>query len=229
MDSDTGLKARILQTITQKSNLGQKIFDNTFCVLTSIKEILHEMDSQLDDELEDKIDERVRIEYRDRGKFEAQIQIGGDILIFSMHTNIFNFPAPHPVLATPYAAGNGDNTYCGIINIYNFLSDSFKYNRMGDEGYLIGRIFVNREGRVFTEGCRRMPFGVEQFGEADSGKDTVRHIVESAIMCALEFDSFIPPYEISKTVTVEQFNTRFENSKTHTGKRLGYGFDKDEI
>lgn len=229
MDSDTGLRADIIRAITQKSNLGQKVFDNTFAALTLVKEILHEMDSELDDELDGKIDERVRIEYRDRGKFEAQIQIASDILIFSMQTSVFNFPANHPVLNTSHASEDKDNTYCGIINIYNFLSDSFKYNRISDEGYLIGRIFVNRNGFIFTEGSRRLPFGVDGFGLTTLGKQTIGAVVEAAIECALDFDALIPPYEISKTVTVEQFNTRFESSKTQTGKRLGYGFDKDEI
>lgn len=227
MDSDAGLKARILETITLKSNLGQHVFDNTFSALTAIKEILHEMDSELDDELEDKIDERVRIEYRDRGKFEAQIQIASDILIFSMHTNIFNFPQTHQIHQTP--AGTGKNaTYCGMINIYNFLSDSFKYNRTGDEGYLIGRIFVNSEKMFFTEG-KQLPFPISTFGNAPLDENAVREIVGSAITYALNFDLLIPPYEISKTVTVEQFNTRFENSKIQTGKRLGYDFDTSDI
>ena len=229
MDSDTGLSTDIIRAITQKSNLGQKIFDNTLGALTLVKEILHEMDSELDDELDGKIDERVRIEYRDRGKFEAQIQIASDILIFSMQTSVFNFPAEHPVLGTSYAAEDRNNTYCGIINIYNFLSDSFKYNRVGDEGYLIGRIFVNRSGRIFTEGSRKLPFGVEHFADTMLGKDTVKRIVEASIECALGFDALIPPYEISRTVTVEQFNTRFESAKIQVGKRLGYGFGKDDI
>lgn len=229
MDSGTVLRTNIVQAITQKSNLGQKVFDNTFCALTLVKEILHEMDSELDDELDGKIDERVRIEYRDRGKFEAQIQIASDILIFSMQTSVFNFPAGHPVWDTGHASEDRNNAYCGIINIYNFLSDSFKYNRVNDEGYLIGRIFVNRNEYVFTEGSPKLPLGVDSFGSAKLAKETVKSIVESAIECALNFDALIPPYEISKTVTVEQFNTRFESTKTQTGKRLGYGFDKNEI
>ena len=42
-------------------------------------------------------------------------------------------------------------TYCGVINMYNFLSDSFKYNRENDLGYLIGRMFINKEN-TFVEG-----------------------------------------------------------------------------
>ncbi len=39
------------------------------------------MASEMDDELDGKLDRRVRLEYRDRGKFEAQLQVANDILI----------------------------------------------------------------------------------------------------------------------------------------------------
>ena len=226
MDSASGLRARILETITLKSNLQQRVFDNTFAALTQIKEILHEMDSELDDELEDKIDERVRIEYRDRGKFEAQIQIASDILIFSMHTNIFSFPPSHPVCSVPYAAADRSNTFCGVINIYNFLSDSIKNNRSGDEGYLIGRVLVNADNRFFVEG-RCCDFAASSFGQTVADEASVRSIVEGAIDFALNFEPLIPPYDVALRASVEQFNTRFENSKIPTGKRLGYDLDID--
>ena len=88
-----------------------------------------------------KLDERVRLEYRDRGKFEAQLQVANDILIFQMHTDVFEFDANHLIWQNPYVQSDRENSYCGLINIYNFLSDSFKFNRNADEGFLIGRIF----------------------------------------------------------------------------------------
>ena len=139
MDSDPGatLNAALLDKLSGKAALNQLVFDNTFSVFTSLKETLHEMAADLDDRLEE-LDREVKIEYRDRGKFEVQLQIADDILIFSMHTNVFEFNREHDVWQNPYVQENKANSYCGIISIYNFLTDSFKYNRGADEGYLIG-------------------------------------------------------------------------------------------
>ena len=90
------------------------------------------------------VDTRVRLEYTDRSNFDAQIKVAGDILLFSMHSNIFQFDREHQVWKTPYIQKNKYNAYSGIINIYNFLADSFKYSRLDDLGYLIARIFINR-------------------------------------------------------------------------------------
>ncbi len=66
----TPLRAKILETIVRKSTLKQKVFDNTFAAFNFLKETLFEMASEMDDELDGRLDRRVRLEYRDRGKFE---------------------------------------------------------------------------------------------------------------------------------------------------------------
>ena len=157
MDGDPGsIRGSLIEKLSQKASLSQKVFDNTFSVFGRLKEVLHEMSSEIDDALEEEGKDEVKIEYRDRGKFEAQLQIAEDILIFSMHSNVFEFNREHIIWQNSYVRDNRDNSYCGIINIYNFLSDSFKYNRSADEGYLIGRIFVNREMQYFVEGKRQI-------------------------------------------------------------------------
>ena len=83
-----------------------------------------------------------------------------------MHTDVFEFDANHLVWQSPYVQADRDNSYCGLINIYNFLSDSFKFNRNADEGYLIGRIFINRERCYFVEGKRQTSMRPIAFGRA---------------------------------------------------------------
>ena len=225
----TPLRAKILDTIIRKSTLKQKVFDNTFSAFNSLKETLLEMASEMDDELDGKLDRRVRLEYRDRGKFEAQLQVANDILIFQMHTDVFEFDPSHAIWQNPYVKADRENSYCGVINIYNFLSDSFKFNRNADEGYLIGRIFINRERRYFAEGKQQTSLRAAQFGEAEIDRDALVAILETAIDFSLDFDLLMPPYEENKRVTVDQFNTKMDNSKFITGKRLGYEFDIKDI
>lgn len=225
----TPLRSKILDTIIRKSTLKQRIFDNTFSAFNELKETLLEMASELDDELDGKLDRRVRLEYRDRGKFEAQLQVANDILIFQMHTDVFEFGSDHLIWQNPYVQADRDNSYCGIIDIYNFLSDSFKFNRNADEGYLIGRIFVNRERSYFVEGKHQTSMRAMQFGQREIDREALVSILEEAICYAINFDLLLPPYEERKRVTVDQFNTKLDNSKFVTGKRLGYDFNVDDI
>ena len=223
------LRARILETVVRKSSLKQQVFDNTFAAFNLLKEVLFEMASEFDDALDGKLDRRVRIEYRDRGKFETQLQVASDILIFQMHTDVFDFDGQHPVRRTPYVAADAQNAYCGMINIYNFLSDSFKFNRNADEGYLIGRLFINRERRYFVEGKGLISVRAADFGTAGIDRRALVSILEESIAHALDFDLLTPPYETFARVTVDQFNTKMDNSKFVTGKRLGYDFDTTDM
>ena len=223
------LREKILATIINKSTLKQHIFDNTFATFNELKDVLFEIASELDDDLDGKLDKRVRIEYRDRGKFEAQLQIASDLLIFRMHTDVFEFDSNHVVWQNEYVRAERDNAYCGVIDIYNFLSDSFKFNRNADEGYLIGRIFINREKCYFVEGKRQMLVRPMAFGQEKITREALVSIMETAIHYAINFDLLVPSYEDNKRVTVDQFNSKMDNSKFTTGKRLGYEFNVDDI
>lgn len=218
-------REHILDTIIRKSTLKQQVFDSTFSAFNLLKETLLEMASELEDALDGKLDRRVRIEYRDRGKFEAQLQVASDILIFQMQTDVFFFDPSHPILLDDYVAQQRDNGYCGVVNIYNFLSDSFKFNRKDDEGYLIGRLFINHEGHYFVEGPITEPKSTASFRDSEIGREGLVRLLEQAIDHVLEFDPYMPHPEVNKRVTVDQFNSKMDNSKFITGKRLGYEFE----
>lgn len=225
MDSEKEIREEIVEKLTHKASVKQRVADNTFMIFNELKEALLEISAELDEELEEKIDKKIRIEYRDRGKFEAQIQVAEDILIFAMQTDVFRFHNGHEVWGNPYLSDNPENGYCGIINIYNFLADSFKYNRGDDEGYLIGRIFINHRLDYFVEGSGDCGPHFDSFGIRRLDKAALLEILEDAISYALDFDLYVPPYGTAKRVSVEQFNSRNEISKLQTGKRLGYDFE----
>ncbi len=222
-------RQRILELIAKKSNLKQKIFDTTFSSFNLLKDTLFEMASEIDDQLEGQLDRRVRLEYRDRGKFEAQLQVADDTLIFQMHTDVFKFDEHHPVWSNEYVAEDKNRAYCGVINIYNFLSGSFKFNRNADEGYLIGRIFVNGDRYYFAEGKGQASLRNEEFGSTQLDRVALVEILESAVLYSLNFDLLIPPFEFNHRVKIDQFNTKMDNSKFETGKRLGYDYNTKNI
>lgn len=222
-------REQIIETLKTKSALLQHIFDNTQQVFGQLKEILQEYAVEVNERLDGTTDKRVKMEYRDRGKFEAQLQMAGDILIFSMHTNIFLFDRENIIWQNSYVKQDRQNAYCGVIHIYNFLADSFKYNRSADEGYLVARIFVNREFQYMVEGKRQVAFRHDRFGQGAITPEALTKIIENAMAYTLDFDLLVPPYDTVKLVTVDQMNTKIENSKLQTGKRLGYQFRSDDV
>lgn len=69
-----------------------------------------------------------------------------------MHSNVFKFSEPDFATKTSYVKDNQDNAFCGVVHIYDFLADSYEYSRLNDTGYLIGRLFINRESHFQLEG-----------------------------------------------------------------------------
>ncbi len=169
-------KQSIIGILKEKSVLKQKVYDNTFVSFSTVKDILKSLAKELSAGLSG-VDSRIRLEYTDRSNFDAQIKVAGDILLFSMHSNIFQFDREHPAWKTAYIQKNKYNAYSGIINIYNFLADSFKYSRLDDLGYLIARIFINHENQYFVEGKRQMGMLFSNYGNEEISKGSLQNII----------------------------------------------------
>lgn len=221
-------KLAIIGTLKEKSLLKQKVYDNTLASFSHVKDILKTLAKDVNNNLGN-TDGRIKLEYTDRSSFDAQIKVAGDILLFSMHSNIFQFDREHPAWKTPYIQKNKMNAYSGIINIYNFLADSFKYSRLDDLGYLIARVFINHENQYFVEGKRQMGMLFTNYGSEAISKQSLQVVIETAIQYALEFDLLVPPYDTVKIATVGQAEAKIQHSRVITGKRLGFQFNSDDV
>jgi hypothetical protein len=221
-------KKAIVGTLKEKSLLKQKVYDITLEWFSEVKEILKDLAKEVNTNL-GPIDSRIKMEYTDRSNFDAQLKVAGDILLFSMHSNIFQFDREHPAWKTPYIQKNKFNAYSGIINIYNFLFDSFKYSRMDDLGYLIARIFINHENQYLVEGKRQMGMLFSNYGNEALTKSSLQVIITTAIQYSLEFDLLVPPYDTVKIATVGQAEAKIQHSRVITGKRLGFQFNSDDV
>jgi hypothetical protein len=228
VEDPTQRKMMIVDTLKSKSVLKEKVFDNTAEAFMVVKEILKNLSREVNLNLTG-IDPRIRMEYTDRSTFDAQLKVAGDMLLFSMHSNIFQFDREHPAWKTAYIQKNKFNAYSGIINIYNFLADSFKYSRLDDLGYLIARIFINHENQYFVEGKRQMGMLFTNYGNEEYSKEALQTIVYTAINYSLEFDLLVPPYDTIKIASVGQAESKIQHSKLITGKRLGFQFNSDDV
>ncbi len=172
--------------------------------------------------------EHIPVEYKDKGDFELEIKFGSDILIFMMHTNVFKFSRYHDIMKTPYVKKNSTRAYCGLINIYNFLVDSFKYERTNDVGYMIGRLFINEENHFYIEGKREIAMIYNNFASSIISEKTIHQILLSSILYTVNFDLLVPPYDDVNVVTVQDMIERIEKLRIKTGKRLGFKFQADK-
>jgi hypothetical protein len=69
-------------------------------------------------------------------------------------------------------------------------------------------------------------YDYRNFGNERIDRTTIISVLESAIEFAFDFDLLVPPYNSVSRATVDQFNTKMENSKFRTGKRLGVEFEE---
>lgn len=221
-------KVQIISTLKEKSLLKQKVFDNTFEWFSVVKDLLKNLSKDVNNNLGN-VDSRIKMEYTDRSSFDAQLKVAGDLLLFSMHSNIFQFDREHPAWKTPYIQKNKNNAYSGMINIYNFLYDSFKYSRLDDLGYLIARIFINHENQYLVEGKRQMGMLFSNYGNEPITRSSLQVIISTAIQYSLEFDLLVPPYDTVKIATVGQAEEKIQHSRIITGKRLGFQFNSDDV
>ena len=221
-------KAAILSTIMDKASLKQVVYKNTQVVFEELRIVVKNLIEEYNSELGE-VDENILLDFEDKGEFEYQIKIASDILVFSLHTNVFQFNRDHNVWEQPYVKTNPDNAYSGIIHIYNFLADSFKYTRYEDLGYLVARIFINREKHYIVEGKRQLGLLQTDLSVTKADSDNLRNIVETAINYSLNFDLLVPPYDNVKIMSVAQMFEKIQNSRIQTGKRLGFQFKSDDI
>ncbi|MFN4812148.1 MAG: hypothetical protein ACOVPB_12730 [Bacteroidia bacterium] len=225
---ESNLREQIIKIMKEKSSVKQDIFQETLNAFRTLKDVARAEAENLKREAFN-IDKRVTIEFRDRSDFMFELKVAGDLLVFQMHTNIFEFDNAHYIKKTPYVTKNDMLSFCGMISVYNFLADSFKYYRINDVGYLMARVFVNKETSYFVESKnRKITMMHSDFGSQKFLTDKALHLLETIILAALEFDLYTPPYDTQREITVSEVNDSSSKISIQTGKRLGFKFQFED-
>ncbi|MCB0795067.1 MAG: hypothetical protein KDB88_10045 [Flavobacteriales bacterium] len=217
---------QVVELLSTRSVLKQDIYARIKETFALVKELLQEMTGDLQQEMAQR-DDRVPITYTDRGELACEVRIAGDIIIFQMHTNIFLLDDSHSLWKGSYLEEDPSRGYFGVINMYNFLNDSFKYKRERDLGYLVSRLFVNKEGHFFMQGKRQLGFLFNDLANATLDKCRLEHALWSVLGYVIDFDLLAPPYDRVDQVTVMEMNEFSANMQPSTGKRLGFQFQVD--
>ena len=219
---------KLFRETIEKSSMKQEVFNATQEAFSLFKTISGELAKEYTTTAKKYLKYDVPMEMEEHGTFEFSLKFGGDILFFLMHSNIFEIPRDHNVMRSTYIKEDKERSYCGIIHIYNFLSDSFKYNRLNDLGYLIGRVLINKEQHYFIEGKSELGFLYKNFRHSIITNDSVDKIITAAIRYTIGFDLLTPPYEQVKLISVDEMKNTLNTMAFRTGKRLGFKFYPDQ-
>lgn len=220
-------KDLIIHTLVEKNQTRKQVAGHTQDAYEMIKAELIALTSEYNAALKEKGEPEL-FQYREKGVSELEMRVGEDLLIFQHTPYIYEFHKSHGVWKISYVYENKMTRYAGIINIYNFLFESFEYNRKDDLGYLIGRIFINKDMHYFVEGKRQLGFLYNDFGNAVLESNAVRDIINSAILYSLDFDMLVPPYDKVKISSVSDMEESISTNKQKLGKRLGFKFYADD-
>ncbi len=217
-------KELILKLLRERGDLKLETANRIAAGFLELKKALSKLEldlkaSMLTDHLQG-----IPISFIDKGDFNAEFNIVDDTMIYLMHTNVFTFESNHEIWKSSYVQQDHARSYCGKIYVYNFLTDSFKYKRKDDIGYLVARIFINKENHFFVEGKRQLGFLYNDFANAVFDADAARQVAESTLLYSLDFDPYTPPYEHMSLLTVEEMIESNMQLKIATGKRLGFRF-----
>ena len=211
----------ILKLLAEKSSTKQFVYRQTKELFANFKQVVAKIAEALNNHICD-IDANVIVEFVDEGPFECKIIFSGDAIVFQMHTNVFTFEPNHMIWKNSYVKEDRMRAYFGVIHMYNFLADSFRYNRVNDYGYLMGRIFVNKDKRFFVEGKGQFAFLFNDLPHDVFTEEKMREILEKCIVYALDFDLTTPDFSLLREVTLGQIEAQGEYLNLGTRKRLGF-------
>jgi hypothetical protein len=218
----------LFNEIWQKSNLKQDIYKISFDAFQLFKIAAQQITNEFADYTDQHKGRKIPFEYNDRGDLEFEITFGGDVLLFLMHSNIFELPRNHEVMSTRYIKEDKQRSYCGMIHIYNFLADSFKYGRENDAGYLIGRVLINKENHYVIEGKKEIGTIYHQYSQSVLNNEAIERIIQTSLEYTLNFDLLVPPYEKVAYISVMDVVKAASWKRLGTEKRLGFKFQADK-
>lgn len=220
MSQEEGKKI-LLNLLKVRSGHKQDVFKNTKTQFGIFKKVLAEFVASLDKELDAS---KIRLRLEDKGDSEAHLYIGSDVLVFHMHSNVFKLPNNDYASQTSYIQNNPLNAYCGIIRVYDFLADSYEFNRTHDIGYMICRILINSENHFKVEGKGQLGYIYQNFMHQVLSKEIMHEMLLRIAIYAIDFDLLTPPYQTVSQVSLSELQELSSNSKQKTGKRLGFQF-----
>lgn len=218
-------RSHLTQLLVNKAALKQDIAQETLTVFNDLKAAIKKELEALRVLVPDP---RVRLFQQENGDFEIHVYVGSDVLVFSLHHNVFRLPDNNPLWGTAYFQHDERHGYFGVIYIYNFLAESLIQNRMADSGYLISRLFFNQDRHFFADGRSQLAALFRDPERNQWNQQICSLVIQMSFAYVLSFDLFIPPYELQDEITVNEMRFMGETLKLKTAKRLGFKMKSED-
>lgn len=218
------LSEDIALLLQEKAVHKQKVYRATQQKFELFKSVAAQTSKWMNDRLSG-VEPATESQYEDLNTFEARLQFGGDLLLLNMHSNVFTLERKSAIWRSDYIRQDKQRAYFGVIHLYNFLRDSFRFNRLEDQGILLARIFVNADGHYFAEGRGSVARSYNNLKRQELDREAVQQILTTTIKNALEFDLTVP--DLSEVIAVSLRDMRQQSSELQlrTSKKLGYRTD----
>ena len=111
----------LCKLLIKKGELKEDIFAATTQTMQYFKDAASEFELYYKKNLASE-HEKIEVIYQNKNQYEFQLRFAGDVLVFMMHTDIFEFSRNHEVMRTKYINDDINRSYCGMIQVFNFLT-----------------------------------------------------------------------------------------------------------
>jgi hypothetical protein len=217
MNQDPSL--HIANLLLTKSGVKQVTYRNVCEAFRGLKQEAVQIIDEINSKTHTK-DADITLSVVDISEQEFHVKVAGDLLAFFLHTNIITLGDDYAYNKSEYVMENLDRKFLGQINVYNFMADSLKYNRMHDPGYLVTRLMVNQENRFIVEGDKPINFLFESVSSKQLDQTDLNILVHLIITQAIENDLVAPPFNQIRGLTLQQ---KIANTEVvGAGQKIGF-------
>jgi hypothetical protein len=146
----------------------------------------------------------IEADYTEHSPFEFRLVVGGDTLVVVLQSNVVALNPEHFEMKSDYIKAQRPHVYFGQIVFYNFLTDSFRFNRFDDLGYLVCRIFLDKNENFMVEGHRQVQLAFGQMKDTPASSLNAKILMLAALNTVLDNDLQAPDFELVQVITLAQ-------------------------
>jgi len=217
--------ATIAQELKTKSVAKQQTYRNLKAIFNRMARISGDVLAKLENDCKLQ-DEDITLGVMPVSEQEFHVKLAGDMLVFLLHSNIITLPPEHAINKSKAIDDDPMKKYFGQILVYNFMSDSIEYNRLGDPGYLIARFLLNYVNEFFIEGQGQLGYQTAQLSEKPVVSTDLSVFIQLSLMRAIQNDLVAPPFPNLKPITILQKN--HHAVELGAGTKIGFKMSYDQ-
>lgn len=193
----------IARQIETKSAIKQQVYRNNCEAFIQLYKEAHKVIKAIKKQVHHK-DKDIELKVTSVNDHEFHVTVAGDLLVFFMHTNVVVLDDKHGYNHSEQVKDKEDNKYLGQINIYNFMADTFRFNRLKDPGYLIARMFINVDNHFLVEGERQLNFMFDKVSQQPLTETDLSVIIQLAISQCVDNNLVTPAFPSIRVITLSQ-------------------------